>query len=159
MKLIEDFYNESKSKLVGSLSRSLGNSHDAEDVFHNAVERAIRYFESYDGVRDFEGWFYGIMRRCVYEHYQYANNRETEEEIDEFDFQGNYCQGEFEKIRRDARRVYKDYPEDQRDIIRYFVEHNYRVVDIVNITASNRRRVHYIIHKFQEEMRERYGRQ
>lgn len=158
MKLVEEFYNENRTKLIGGLARSLGNHFDAEDVFHNAVERAIRYYEAYDPEREFGGWFSTILRRCVYEHFQQVNNRPPEEEVDEFQFQGGFCQGEFEKVRRDAARVYRDYPEEQRQIIAYYVEHNYRIVDIVAITARSRRWVHAVISKFQEEMRERYGR-
>mgnify|MGYP001466619130 CR=1 FL=1 len=159
MKLVEEYYKENSQKVIGSLARSLGTIQDAEDVFHTAIERAIKYREAYDPEKDYGGWFYGIMRRCIYEHYQQVNNRAAEEELDEFDFQGNFCQGSFEKIKRDAQRVYRDYPEEQRDIIHYYVVHGYRIVDIVAITAKSRSWVHKTIRKFQEEMRERYGRE
>ena len=46
--VVEQFYNDNFESLVKRVSSRVPNKEDAEDVVHDAFERALKYFDSFD---------------------------------------------------------------------------------------------------------------
>jgi RNA polymerase sigma factor (sigma-70 family) len=64
--LLEKYYIENHGRLVKILSNRAGGIHCAEDVVHDAFERALRYRNSFEPSRQELGaWFNTIMNNAL----------------------------------------------------------------------------------------------
>lgn len=62
MKELEQLYRKTRCKYIKILRRLLKNQDDAEDVFHNAVVRAVTYYPTYNSeISKLSNWFSRIV--------------------------------------------------------------------------------------------------
>lgn len=71
MNELERVYRQSKSKHIRVLSHALRDYHEAEDVFHNAVCRAVKYFPTYNPkLSPINVWFSRIVYNELSRHFR-----------------------------------------------------------------------------------------
>ena len=63
--VIEDHFRRNSSRLVKNLSVKCKGLFNAEDSVHNAYERALRYWDSYEPDMGFDKWFEAVLRNAV----------------------------------------------------------------------------------------------
>ena len=63
--VIEDHFRRNSSRLVKNLSVKCKGWFNAEDSVHNAYERALRYWDSYEPDMGFDKWFEAVLRNAV----------------------------------------------------------------------------------------------
>ena len=69
LKLVAERWVLVQPALMGIISASVRNRHDAEDVLQNTARAIIMAADRYDEARSFRGWAIGITRNCILQYY------------------------------------------------------------------------------------------
>jgi RNA polymerase sigma factor (sigma-70 family) len=154
MQLLIDFYKDKRKMLVGAASRRVGPDW-AEDAVHDAFERAVRYYGSYNpDIAEFGTWFKAIFNKACSD--VKKSNRGCFTEIQEDDAvelptpESAYFLSEImEKILA--------HPNDHRQVLYCAYALQCKDSQIVQITGLNYHNVRTIKMRFCVDMREMYG--
>lgn len=153
--VIEEHYKANYNKLITRLQHSAGSVHAAEDIIHDAYERAIRYASSYSGDR-FEGWFYTILRNALRDYKRQERGHIDSFEMDEYNHIGAYCLGYSNKVWEElGELISKKSPEHAEVLTLYFYQ-GYSYKDISKVTNNTYFNAYRIVERFKEELVKRY---
>jgi len=84
---LETFYTKSKPRLLKFIRRN-GIQDEAEDVFHDAVAKAIVSFSSWDKQKgSLDRWFFGILTRCMSDHFKERGKRFSIAPLSDYDLE------------------------------------------------------------------------
>jgi RNA polymerase sigma factor (sigma-70 family) len=151
-KAIEEHYILNKRKLLNQY-RFLGDS--AEDVVHEAYERAIRYYQSFNG-EDFDRWFSTIIRNSMRDYRRQEYNMPEEEILDEYDHIGSYCSGFDLSMIREINKEIGLKADNHREVLNLYFNLGYSYKDIAAVTDNTYFNSYRIVSRFKEELLKKY---
>lgn len=128
-----------------------GTEWDAEDVLHDAYERAIRYADSFKG-DNFDGWFNTIVNNARKEHLAAARGQTVE--FDEEEEDGTPCLYYNERIMDEVFRLIDTKNEIQREILSLHFKQEYLPIDISRVTDYNHSSCKQVIKRFRDELKQ-----
>lgn len=155
---VNDHYRKNFSTLVKKLSYRAGTEWDAEDAIHDAYERALRYFRSFNPDKStFGAWFSRILVNALKEHYnrnmgRTGNDLEFDEEIAE----GTPCEHYPRKVREEIENRIGGRKEHISEILYLYFVNGYAAIDISRMVESSHVAVSQTIFRFREELRKDY---
>lgn len=152
---IEQHYKEHSHKFLKRLTFRCGNEWDAQDILHDAYERALKYKNSFNG-ESFEAWFNTIVNNALKEHKNASKGFATsvfEEEEEE----GTPCPQYGEQVLREIHQLIKAKAPVQKEVLSLHFQQDYSAIDISRITEYTYSNCHQIIRRFREELKEKYG--
>lgn len=153
---IETFYRSQYGQLVKRMTWVTGSHHDAEDIVHDAFEKAMKYINSCNS--DFERWFNVILSNCFKDHQNRARLAGTSKPLEE-------CEDEIEPVfptaynemlRQEIRDLANGKPEKQREVLRLTFDFGYKPSEIVILTDLTLRQVNEHLYQFRKEVKEIY---
>ncbi|AXH71996.1 MAG: DNA-directed RNA polymerase sigma [Podoviridae sp. ctbj_2] len=155
-KLIEDFYVANAPTFVKRYTRSAGSEAIAEDIVHNAFERALRYIDAYDEKQDLERWFSLILRNSYRDCMREERGQPTEL-LDEFDHQGAECDGLIRRTWLEVEKLIdKTIPAHQEILSLHFLK-EYTITDISRFTEHSLSNCSQVVARFRNRVKELYG--
>lgn len=159
MTKLEQYYRENFDTLVKRLGRIQGGVMAAEDVVHNAFERAIKYYESFNEESDFERWFSIILSNALKRHQNDVRNQGVTKSIEE-------SEDEIEPIipddirpilKDEVKRLAQDKTGTRKEVLRLTFEFGYKPSEIVTIVEDvTYRQVTRYLADFRQEVMEIY---
>lgn len=155
MQQLVDFYKLKRKILVGAAARRVGPEW-AEDAVHDAFERAVRYYATYNPkIGELGTWFNAIFNKACYD-MKRANRSGGFTEIQEDDWTAEHTPEDGYFLNQILDKI-KEYPEHHRQVLYCAFALQCKDAQIVQITGLNLRNVHKIKGRFCAKMRERYG--
>ena len=151
---VEQHYRENKLKYLKGLTFRSGTQWDAEDILHDAYERAIKYAPSFNG-DDFGAWFRTILNNALRDHMNASKGHFIS--LDEIEEEAITCPHYTDRIMEDVYEIIKSKPSVQKEVLTLHIKQDYSAVDISRITDYSHNNCKQIIFKFRKEMKERYG--
>lgn len=155
-KKIEELYNKSFSQYVSRFTRSTGSEAIAEDVVHDAFERAMKYWDAYDETQEIERWFARILRNS-YRDFMKAERGQLTEELDEFAIQGVECDGLIRRIWKEVEALIDVANPVHKEILTLHYLKDYTATDISRFTDHSLSNVCQVISRFRNKVRTIYG--
>lgn len=155
MDLIQQHYLDNKLKLLKRLSFRCGTEWDAQDVLHDAYERALRYIHAFNG-ENFGAWFNTICNNAVKEHKNSSKGFSTQE-FNEDEEEGTPCTHYSERIMREITDLISTKSVVQMEVLSLHYQQDYSAKDISRITEHSYANCHQIIRRFRQELQELYG--
>ena len=155
MQLIEDHYHANHRKLLKRLTYRAGTEWDAEEILHDAYERALRYIHAFNG-EDFGAWFNTILNNALREHKNAAKGYATVE-WEEDEEEGVPCSHYSDRVVEEIYEIINTKALVQIEILMLYFQQDYTARDISRITDHSYTNARKIISRFREELRELYG--
>lgn len=152
---IERHYIENKTQYMKRLWYATKDMSKSEDVLHEAYCRALMYFPALEG-EEFDKWFSVVLRNATRDFFREEKKREFEE-LDEFDYEGNSCEGWTNKIIQEIEELIDRKPPDHAEILRLHFKYGYSAIDISRITDYTYHKSHKVVYRFREQLKKRYG--
>lgn len=153
--VVEEHYTLNFNRLVVRLQFSAGSIHAAEDVLHDAYERALKYASSFSGDK-FDGWFHTIIRNALRDYKRAEKGISDAVEVDEYDFVGAHCEGYSNKIWEELEDLIGRKSEAHAEVLRLYFYQGYSYKDISNVTDNTYFNAYRIVERFKEELVKRY---
>lgn len=153
MEQLEQHYKENRVKLLKRLTFRAGTEWDAEDILHDAYERAIKYASSFDG-REFGPWFNTIINNALKEHKNASKGHHIQ--FDEEEEEGTPCSQYSEQAIREIYQLIKTKAPVQQEILNLHLKQEYSAIDISRITDYTYSNCHQVIRRFREELKGKY---
>jgi RNA polymerase sigma factor (sigma-70 family) len=154
--VIEEFYAKNFNNLVKKLTFRAGTPWDAEDAIHDAFERAIKYFASFDPDKStFPMWFNRILVNAIKDHYN-RNQGRNDVEFEEDMVDGIPCGHYADKVVAEIRERITTRKPHIAEILHLFFEKGYGAKDISRMVESSHIAVNQTIFRFREELRRDY---
>jgi RNA polymerase sigma-70 factor (ECF subfamily) len=153
---ITEHYRKNFDNLCKKLSFRAGTLWDAEDAIHDAYERAIKYFGSFDPSKStFGAWFNRIVVNAIKEHYNHNQGR-NDVEFEEDMVDGVPCGHYADKVVAEIRDRIQTRKPHIAEILHLFFEKGYGAKDISRMVESSHIAVNQTIFRFREELRKDY---
>jgi len=153
--LIEEHYQKNKLQYMKSLTFRAGTEWDAEDVLHDAYERAIKYYGSYDGIQEFGAWFRTILNNALRAHLNASKGHFVS--LDEVEEESIPCSQFSSEMLKEIYQFIKTKNSVQQEVLMLHLKHGYRAIDISQITEHSYPNCRQIISRFMEELKEKYS--
>ena len=153
--VIEEHYSKNFNRLVLRFQFSAGSIQAAEDIVHDAYERALKYASSFSGDR-FEGWFYTILRNSLRDYMKAEKGYSESTDIDEYDHVGSYCEGYSNKVWEELNSLIEKKSEAHAEVLNLYFYQGYSYKDISNVTDNTYFNAYRIVERFKEELVKRY---
>lgn len=154
--VIEEFYANNFDKLVKKLTFRAGTEWDAEDAIHDAFERAIKYFPSFDPDKSaFPMWFNRILVNAIKDHFN-RNQGRGDVEFEEDMVDGIPCSHYTDKMLDEIRERIATRKPHIAEILHLFFEKGYGAKDISRMVESTHVAVNQTIFRFREELKRDY---
>lgn len=155
-KLIEEFYVKNASTFIKRYTRSTGSEAIAQDIVHDAFERAMKYLDAYDESQELDRWFSLILRNS-YRDFMRAERGQPTELIDEFEHQGAECDGLVRRIWEEIGDLIENSSPVAREILDLHYNKEYTVTDISRFTEHSLSNCAQVVSRFRKKVRELYG--
>lgn len=152
--IIEQHYNENKLKLIKRLTYRCGTEWDAQDVLHDAYERAIKYISSFRG-DNIGAWFNQIMNNALREHKNASKGFATSS-FDEEDEEGVPCNHYSERVVKEINDLIDTKSVVQMEVLKLHFQQDYTARDIARITEHSYNNSQKIIIRFKQELKDLY---
>ena len=153
---LHEHYSKNFNNLVKKLSFRAGTQWDAEDAIHDAYERALKYFPSFNPDKaTFGQWFNRILVNALKEHYS-RNQGKNDLEFDEDQVEGTPCEHYPNKVREEIGRRIKERKPHITEVLSLYFEKGYGAKDISRMVESSHFAVNQMIFRFREELKELY---
>lgn len=152
MKELEQLYRKTRCKYIKILNRLLRNRDDAEDVFHNAVARAVNYYPTYNSeISKLENWF----SRIVFNEYSrwLRKNKNTMIDIDLCDITVDMNMDNYMSI----LNSFKGLEPKLKVVVELVYIKGYTPNDICQLTDLTTNEVGYLIKKFKSILKDNKG--
>mgnify|MGYP000954817736 FL=1 len=152
---IEQHYLDNHKRLIKKIARRVGTIWAAEDVVHDAYERAIRYRRACK--EDMFGqWFSQILNNSV-RSWQASERGHYGPEVDEEEVAETItCPLYPERIMKEVYELIDTKSDIQIEVLSYYFRHELAVTDIADLTTYPYKRVHQIVLRFRNELKELY---
>jgi RNA polymerase sigma factor (sigma-70 family) len=154
MNFVAEHYQENKLKYLKRLSFRAGTEWDAEDVLHDAYERAIRYYASYDDSQDFGAWFNTILNNALREHKNASKGHFIS--LDEIEEEAIPCPHYSTELLKEIYQRIKAKNPIQQEVLMLHFKHEYSALQISQITDCNYSNCRSIIAQFKKELKRKY---
>jgi RNA polymerase sigma factor (sigma-70 family) len=154
---IDEHYRKNFNNLVKKLSYRAGTEWDAADAIHDAYERALKYFPSFNPDKSpFNLWFSRILSNALKDQYAKNMGRYNDLEFDEEIVDGTPCEHVPRKMKEEIEaRIDNRKPHISEILTLYFVN-GYTARDISRMVESSHVAVNQTIFRFREELRKDY---
>jgi RNA polymerase sigma factor (sigma-70 family) len=155
---IAEHYVKNFDSLVKKLSYRAGTQWDAEDAIHDAYERALKYFPSFNPDKGpFALWFSRLLSNALKDHYnanlgRTGSNLEFDEELAE----GTPCEHYPRKMKEEIERRIDGRRPHISEILQLYFVNGYSARDISRMVESSHVAVNQTIFRFREELRKDY---
>lgn len=154
---VHEHYKKNFNTLVKKLSYRAGTEWDAEDAIHDAYERAIRYFPSFNPDKSsFTVWFSRILVNALKDQYSRNMGRSQDVEFDEEIADGTPCEHYPRKVQAEIEKRIEGRKEHISEILRLYYINNYSSIDISRMVESSHVAVSQTVFRFREELRKDY---
>lgn len=154
-KVIEEHYQKNFGMLCKRYARSTGSDAQAEDIVHDAYERAMKYYGSYDGSKEFERWFSLILRNS-YRNYLRQEHGQPTEPLDEFVLEGVECDGLIRRIWKEVEGFIEEANPRHVEILTLHYLKDYPITDISYITENTLSNCTQVVSRFRKKIKELY---
>lgn len=138
-----------KKHLYNFVRKALNFSHDADDIFQEALLKGYRYFYSFDRHKNFKTWMFTIAHNLVKDYYN-RSHLVLLEDSDIIPFDPMETQSE------DVKEVYaaaKSLKPRQREIFFLYYYNEFKVPEIAEIMGLTKTNVKFILHKARESIK------
>jgi len=152
--MIDKHYRENKNRYMKRLTFRAGTEWDAEDILHDAYERALKYAPSFNG-DDFGAWFNTIVNNALRDHMNASKGYFVS--IDDIDEEAIPCPHYTDRVLEEVYEIIKSKPTVQREVLTLHIKQDYAAIDVSRITDYSYTNCRQIIHQFRKEMKQRYG--
>lgn len=157
-RVIEKLYITSYKKFVKQVNSRCHNMADAEDIVQEAFCRALTYFDSLDN-RGVHAWFSVILENAFNHHMndQRRSGCVDHDELDEGHLVGEMSEWADDMMKRIEAEINEVKDVNHRMVLFLYFVRGYKpreILDVVPLKAGN---VRIIIHRFGEEIKEKYG--
>ena len=153
---IEKHYKDNRDTIVKKIAFRMGSREAAEDVVQEAYYRALRYSDSYINTRPFNNWFSVILRNCVAEYKNTENGHPKQQEDDEDKEEAVAPVSEYKDYYNEILELIETKSLVQIEVLNYFFINHYSVYDIYLITDYKYKKIHQIVQRFRNELKEIY---
>lgn len=153
---LETFYRANFDRFVKRFTRRAGTKEAAEDVVQEAFERALRYFDSYDPARSFDGWFNRILSNSLREYKNKEKGGPTIE-FDEEEADGVDCKQYARHLWKQIRDEMELYEDAHKEVLHLYFLHGYRPRDISRVVELRYRNIETILQRFKTFIKEKYN--
>lgn len=153
---IEELYTQEARNYIARFARSTGSVHMAEDIVHEAFERAMRYYDAYDQDQDLKRWMALILRNTYRDMMRIERGTPTIE-LDEFEHQGAECDGLIRRVWREVKEAIDGKSEVHQEILTLHYLKEYTVTDISRFTDNTLSNCAQVVSRFRKEMKVKYG--
>jgi RNA polymerase sigma factor (sigma-70 family) len=151
---ITEHYEKHGNRIKKALNFSCGDG--AEDVLHDAYERALKYSSSFNG-EHFEKWFNTIIRNAIRDYKNAERGKTDPSEFDEYDHVGATCSGLSDKIWRELFILIDAKSPEHAEVLHLYFSSGYSYKDIASVTKNSYFNAYRIVSRFKEELALRYG--
>lgn len=154
---LESLYVASRDKYVKSIRNMMGSVHSAEDAVQEAFCRALKYWKSFDG-DNIQGWFWTILRNAARDIKKEdrldgmttgSDEEEGTDILDEIMFRNEVL----DLIEEDINQ----YTGSHRVALKCAIMYQWLPQEIAKITDLTATHIAVIVHRFKQEMRDKYG--
>lgn len=153
--LIDEHYKKHFGQLSKRYARSTGSDAAGEDIVHDAYEKAMRYYGSYDGSKEFERWFSLILRNSYRDYMRHERGQPTEP-LDEFVLEGIECDGLVRRIWKEVEDIIEEVNPNHREILHLHYIKDYPITDISYITEHSLSNCTQVVSRFRKKIKELY---
>lgn len=154
--ILEDLYTRNYTTYMRMYVRRAEGPQAAEDIIHDAFERAMRYIDNYNEEQEIDKWFHPILRNS-FRDYMRAERGQPTEEVDEFDHEGARCDGFIRKTWQEVKELIEGYPEKHKEILTLHFVNEYSVTDISRFTDNTLSNTSQVVNRFRVRVKEIYG--
>lgn len=154
---IREHYEQNFNNLVKKLSFRAGTQWDAEDAIHDAYERALKYFPSFNPAKSaFTVWFSRILVNALKDQFSKNMGRSNDLEFDEEIADGTPCEHYPRKMYDEIVGRIEGRREHIAEILNLYFVNGYTARDISRMVESSHVAVSQTIFRFREELRKDY---
>lgn len=153
---LDAHYRANAGKVTKRIRYGIADEFHAEDVLHEAYERALRYFGSYDGSKEFDRWFSLIVRNAIRDHLRERDGF-IYVDMDEYDHEGESCTGYYDKLYDEVSALIDaKADENHKEILHLHFDLGYSAIDISRVTDNTYANCRKIILRFRNQLKEIY---
>jgi RNA polymerase sigma factor (sigma-70 family) len=152
---IAQHYQDNRIKLIKRLTFRTGTEWAAQDVLHDAYERAIRYIKSFNG-DNFDKWFNTILNNTLREYKNNAKGFATSS-FEEDENEGTACPHIPNTTVNEIEELINTKSIAQIEVLNLWFLQEYSAKDISSITNHSHSSCRQIIKRFRDELKEIYG--
>lgn len=153
---IEEHYVANRSKLVKRMSFRCGNPFMAEDIVQTAYERAILYREA-THPKIFDAWFSTVLNNCMRDFQDAEKGYSYRDEEEEETTDDVSCPHYPTRMMKEILELIDTKSVIQKEVLGMHFRYEYTPTDISRLTPYTFARVHQIILRFRNELKELYG--
>ena len=152
--LVGAHYAANRIKYLKQLHSICGGVYGAEDVLHDAYERVLKYYPSFNG-EDFNRWVSVIIKNALRD-YLRAERGQPTITVDEFEHEGAVHNGYYDKVYKEINAIIDGKCKSHAEILNLYFKYDLSAVDISRVVDEKYKTIHKVISRFREEMKEYY---
>ena len=156
-KVIEDYYRGNYKRLVNTVRGRAGSHHNAKDVVQEAFTRALKYHRSSNSDLPFDVWFSRILENSLRTH---TKERKSQGMVYELKpnmlivhTPDSFLQRFISELREDIEKL----SEKKKEVMNLSMFMDYSPNDISKIMNISVGAIRTMMHRFREELKEKYG--
>ena len=155
---LERYYRDERDNLLRRLNFGAGTPENAEDVLQEAFVRALTYWNTFDPEnKELGAWFSTILKNSLRDFKRDEWLFGMGEEFDEELYDPQEMPVEEGELIRQIYELVDGKIESQKEILLLYFDKHYGLKDIHNITGQSRENVKKVVHRFKQEVKEKYG--
>lgn len=152
---IEEHYRDNFQRLCKRMSFRAGEEWSGQDVVQEAYARALKYHRSFNG-DNFDRWFHTILNNALREYKNIQKGHTTIEYEDEMDKEGSPCAMYPQRIVAQLFDLIHTKTPVQTEVLMLHFHQEYTARDISHMTDYKYAKIHQIIQRFRNELKELY---
>ena len=151
---LTEHYNKNRQRLVKRTTFRVGSSAAAEDIVQTAYERALRHLKAFRGEdKFFDRWFTTIVNNSLREYQNNEKGYSHREEDEETSLDVPHYPS---RVMAEINRMIDERSVDHQEVLKMYFQQEYTATDISHITQHSYAKVHQIILRFRNELKEIY---
>lgn len=153
--MLEQHYRDNYRRYVKRMTFRAGTEWDAEDVVHDAYERALRYYNSFDG-GNIDRWFNTILTNALKDFKANEKGFATSE-FDEEESEGTPCEHYPSRLTVEIYDLINTKSLVQIEVLTLWMKEQYSARDISQLTSNTYGSCKSIIKRFKDELKSLYN--
>ena len=150
--MIEEHYRKNRQKLVKRMFFRTKDNAAAEDIVQSAYEKAIRFIITWRG-EHFDRWLAVILNNSLREYQNNEKGYSHREEDEETSLDVPHYPS---RVMAEINRMIDERSVDHQEVLKMYFQQEYTATDISHITEHSYAKVHQIILRFRNELKEIY---
>lgn len=156
--VVEQFYNDNFESLVKRVSSRVPNKEDAEDVVHDAFERALKYFDSFDpSVRKIDIWFSRILSNALKDFQNREKLSGMHVELKEWELEPAEDDRAYDEAHEEILNLIQEKDGNRKEILTLYFMYEYLPREISEVLDVKVTTVRQYVWQFREELKETIG--